>query len=515
MTVELIKDVLRIEELRGKEDTQALVETEVYLNPSKADLGKVLWTDGVVEVLSTKVIRDRLVVSGVVKFKVVYKSQEEENNIYTIDANADFREEIEIQGITEDMSATVSSNIEYIEEEILDERKLSLKALVSIEGKVEEVNSIEIIKDISEKQNLQTLKETIKYKEIYGRETSYAIVKEAFEIGEEKSAIEEILKMSIQAYEQEATVVEDRIIVSGMVNARLVYYGENKISTVEEEIPFNHFLEIPGALAESQEELIIEVVEGTYEVLENEVGELKILDIEAKLRISGVAFLENEKALIVDAYSTKEKIKVQTEELNLVENIKNIIHRENILKDLPEYKIRELYHISGHPTIIDSRFVDDELIVEGILSLHGIYLDDETEEINRLSEEIPYKYYLPMEEKALDPWVDISLDLESIKTNMSKDIFVIEAAIKHKIKINRNRLLSVIKSLEETGELIDKKNRPSITIYIVQRNDILWDIAKRYNTTIEEILQANENLSPNNIMPGEKIIIEKTVDISF
>ncbi len=515
MSIELIKDVLRIEELRGKEDTQALVETEVYLNPSKADLGKVLWTDGVVEVLSTKVIRDRLVVSGVVKFKVVYKSQEEENNIYTIDANADFREEIEIQGITEDMSATVSSNIEYIEEEILDERKLSLKALVSLEGKVEEVNNIEIIKDINEKQNLQILKETIRYKEIYGRETSYAIVKEAFEIGEEKPAIEEILKMSIQAYEQEATVVEDRIIVSGVARARIVYYGENRIATVEEEIPFNHFLEVPGAVAGSQEELIIEVVEGTYEVLENDEGELKILDIEAKLRISGLAYSENEKNLIVDAYSTNEKIKIGMGEINLIENLKTIVHKENIFKDLSEYRIKELYNITGYPTIIDNRVVDDELIVEGILSLHGIYLDFDTEEINTLREEIPYKYYLPLEEKITDPLVDISLELESIKPNISKDTFVIEGVLKHKIKLNRNRLLSVINSLEETGELIDKKNRPSITIYIVQRNDVLWDIAKRYNTTIEEILQANENLSPNNIMPGEKIIIEKTVDISF
>lgn len=515
MTIELIKDVLRIEELRGKEDTQALVETEVYLNPSKADIGKLLWTDGLVEILSTKVIRDRLVVSGVVKFKVVYKSEEEENNIYTIDSNADFREEIEIIGITEDMSAFIKANIEYIEEEVLDERKLSLKALVNLEGKVEEVNNIEIIKDISEKQDLQTLKETIKYKEIYGRETSYAIVKEAFEINQEKPAIEEILKMNIQAYEQEATVVDDRIIVSGMVNARIVYYGEGTIATVEEEIPFNHFLEIPGAVANSQEEILIEVVEGSYEVMENDEGELKILDIEAKLRISGIAYSENEKNLVVDAYSTKEKIKIKMEEINLIESIKSTVHKENIIKDLSEYKIEELYNITGHPTIIDSRFVDDELIVEGILSLHGIYLDTETEEINILNEEVPYKYYLPIEGKTTDAYVDISLDLESIKPNISRDSFVIEASIKHKIKVNRNRVLSVINSLEETGDIIDKRNRPSITIYIVQRNDLLWDIAKRYNTTVEEILQANESINPNNIMPGEKIIIEKSVDIAF
>ncbi|MDR7857585.1 SPOCS domain-containing protein [Tissierella sp.] len=515
MTIEINKNVLRIEELRGKEETQALVETEIYLNPSKPNINKILWTDGTVEILTTKVIRDRIVISGVVKFKVVYRSEEVENNIYSIDTNADFREEIEILGITEEMSAMIKPNIEYIQEEILDERKMALKALVSLEGKVEEGNTIEIIKSASDMKDLQTLKETIKYKEIYGRETSYAIVKEAFEISDEKPAIEEILKVSITAYEQESTVVEDRIIVSGIVNARIIYYGENKMSSIEEEIPFNHFLEIPGALSGCQGELLIEVVEGGYEVLENDEGELKVLDIETKLRISGTAFDENEKSLIVDAYSTREKIKLVMEEINLIENVKAITHKENIYKDLSNNGIKEIYDLSGHPIIIETRFGEEEIIIEGILSLQVIYLEEGTEEIATLREEIPYKYYLPLEDKRPGGLIDIDINLESIKPIISKDSFSIEAVIKHKIKINRNRLLSVISSIEETGELIDKKNRPSITIYIVQRDTVLWDIAKRYNTTIEEILQGNENINPNNILPGEKIIIEKKVDVTF
>lgn len=111
--------------------------------------------------------------------------------------------------------------------------------------------------------------------------------------------------------------------------------------------------------------------------------------------------------------------------------------------------------------------------------------------------------------------MDINVELESIRPNNLKDKSTIEAALKHKIKINRERVINVINSIEETGEMIDKRNRPSITIYIVQRGDMLWDIAKRYNTTMEEILQANDSINPSNIMPGEKILIEKKVDISF
>ena len=515
MSIELIKDVLRIEELRGKEETQALIEKELYLSPSKPDIEKVLWTDGIAEVLTTKIVKDVLMVSGVVKFKVIYKSEGEENNIHTMEGNIDFKEEIEILGITEEMSAFAKTNIEYIEETIIDERKLSLRALISIEAKVEEVNTLEIIKDVKENETLETLKEKIKYKEIYGRETSYTIVKELFEIEEEKPAIEEVLKLTIKAFEDEVAVVEDRIIISGNLLLKIIYYGEGKISTLEKQLDFNHFLEIPGAILESKAEISLEVVEGVYEILENQDGELKAIDFETKLRISGAAYSENEKNLIVDAYSTKEKIIIGMEEIHLIENIESLEYKEDINKEIEIEDIKEVYNIDGHTTIIDSRLVDNELIVEGILGLQMIYLEDINEEINTLKHEIPYKFYISMEEKQNQARIDLDTVLESLDATITNGRLMINASIKHKININRNRVLNVLNEIDETGELIDKKNRPSITIYIVQRNDTLWDIAKRYNTTLEEIQNANENINPTNVIPGEKIIIEKKVDISF
>ena len=50
---------------------------------------------------------------------------------------------------------------------------------------------------------------------------------------------------------------------------------------------------------------------------------------------------------------------------------------------------------------------------------------------------------------------------------------------------------------------------------MVQKEDKLWDIAKRYNTTMEEIILTNDISSPSTLMQGEKIIIEKKVDIDF
>ncbi|NLJ99016.1 MAG: DUF3794 domain-containing protein, partial [Tissierellia bacterium] len=204
--MEIVKDILKVDELKGYEEIETLVDTEIYLNQTKPDIENILWVDGKVEILSTKIIRDKVLVNGLIKFKVVYRSSEEELNIYTLETNSDFREEIEIEGITEDMIGETGYKLEYIEYDLVDERKVSLNAFVTLWGKVEQTNSVEIIGEVKEGQNLQFLKERIKYNDIFAREETYVLLKEAFEIGEELPAIEEVLKIDLHPYEKEINI---------------------------------------------------------------------------------------------------------------------------------------------------------------------------------------------------------------------------------------------------------------------------------------------------------------------
>ena len=196
MAIELIKEAFKVEELRGNNEIQALVETEIYLSPTKNNIEELLWVQGKVEILNTKIIKDKLIISGLTRFNLLYKKAEEESKIQTLDTSKEFREELDIIGINENMVSKVKSKIEYIEWE-LEETKIQLKALINIWGEVEEFKTIETIKDIHSKDNLQTLKEKVKYKEVYGREISYALIKDVLRIGEDSPEIDEIIKFSI------------------------------------------------------------------------------------------------------------------------------------------------------------------------------------------------------------------------------------------------------------------------------------------------------------------------------
>lgn len=513
--MEIIKDILKVEEQKGYGEIESLIETEIYLDQTKAEVGNILWAHGKIEILSTKIITDKILVNGLVKFKVVYKSNEEELNIYTLETNRDFREEIEIEGITEIMAGEVKSSLEYIEYELHDERKVTLMALVKLMGKVEETNLVEIIEGVTGDANLQVLKEKVKYNDVLGRDESYALIKEAFEVGENQPFIEEILKVDLHPYEKEYSISADRIILSGIVESSIIYFGGNKLNSIKKDIPFTHFIELPNIEYDSKCQLNMEVVSGEYEIRESLEGDLKVIDLEMKIKIGSKLYNQKEKEVVIDAYSTSRKINLQTEEIKVMENIKDIIDRESISRDLSGQGFEEIYTIEAQPIIIDNQYVEDKIMVEGILGLNIYYLDDLTEEIKTLKEELPFKSYSTIEGLSKDIIIQTETNLEDLNYNLRDGILYINGTIKNHIFINRERKINIISEIEETEEIIDKKNRPSIIIYMVQRDDILWDIAKRYNTTVDEIIESNNIISPSNLMPGEKIIIEKKVDIEF
>lgn len=513
--MEIVKDILKVEEQRGYEKIESLIETEIYLNQTKPDIENILWVDGKVEILNTKLIKDKILINGLVKFKVVYKSNEEELNIYTLETNEDFREEIQIEGITEEMAVEVKSTPEYIEYDLEDERKISLKALINLWGKVEETNLVEIIKEVKEGSNLQLLKEKIKYNDVLGREESYALIKEAFEVGDNMPPIEEILKMDMHPYEKEYSISADRIILSGVLECSIIYFGDNKLNSIKREIPFTHFLEMTEIEKDAKCQLNMEVVDGEYELRESLEGDLKIVDLEVKIKITGKLYEQKEKEAIIDAYSTSKKINLQTEEICIMENIKDIVSKEDISREIKGKEFKEIYTVEGSPSIIDSQYIEDKIMIEGILYLNIYYLQDETEKITTLKEEIPFKSYVTTEELDKNILINVETNLEELDYDLKDDTLVISGTIKNHIFINRERKINIVSEIEETEEVIDKKNRPSITIYMVQKDDILWDIAKRYNTTVEEITKSNDIISPSNLMPGEKIIIEKKIHMDF
>lgn len=105
--------------------------------------------------------------------------------------------------------------------------------------------------------------------------------------------------------------------------------------------------------------------------------------------------------------------------------------------------------------------------------------------------------------------IRIQTSLESLKTELVNERSLkISGQVKVRLWARNPRLLSI---LEDCAEVIpvDPETRPSMLFYIVQPGDTLWKIARRYQTTMENLIQSNQITNPDRIEAGRKLLIPK------
>ena len=78
-------------------------------------------------------------------------------------------------------------------------------------------------------------------------------------------------------------------------------------------------------------------------------------------------------------------------------------------------------------------------------------------------------------------------------------------------KTNRNVNMNIIDNVELSSDLteLNDEDYDSLILYIVKPGDSLWKIAKRFNSTVDELCRMNGIENENLITVGQKIYIPK------
>ena len=176
-------------------------------------------------------------------------------------------------------------------------------------------------------------------------------------------------------------------------------------------------------------------------------------------------------------------------------------------------KVLQICHSQGKIKVDRTRIVENGILVEGVVQIKVLYIiSNDDMPFYSMEAMIPFSHVI--EANGIDESCVYFLrtDLEQLSTTM-----VDSNEIEVKIVLNLNVLvlcreeISLIEEIEETPLDIKKiQNMPGITVYIVQQGDTLWDIAKKFYTTAEQIRQMNQ-LTQDELKPYQSLMLVKEV----
>ncbi|MCG8502078.1 MAG: DUF3794 domain-containing protein [Firmicutes bacterium] len=518
MGLELSKELIKINELVGEDFSQTLVEGDIIVPDVKPDIARILQVDGIATITDKQVQQDRVVVNGVVNFKILYVPDDASETIKSICTNSNFSNTIEINSTDSNMQAQVDSDVEHIEFDMINSRKLNIKAVVGMNCKVINTPSMDFVTDIAGEE-VQVLKKTIKAYNIVARNESEFIIKEELEIPTGKPSVKDLLKVDVKITDKDVKVIHNKIIVKGELNVCSLYVGEteeNAIQFMEHEVLFTEILDLDGVTESMHCEVDYNLQDVYFQLKEDSDGDVRILNIENTLSVSASASEKVSVDVVVDTYSPESFVKVEKNTYNIDEIVADNKTQTTIKEvlsmpaDIPE--IVQVYNVITKPYITETKVEVDRIIVEGMIDTYILYLSESEESpVYSYKQEVPFVHNIDVKgavpEMACDVKVEVDHANYSLNAASEVEIRYIIGVLSRVIKTTQVEL--VTKADVEAADIANVRSVPSIVMYFVQKGDTLWEIAKKYYTTVQEIANTNNLDETHGLSPGQQLLIPK------
>lgn len=522
MSLELVREVIKANQIIGENSTQTIVEHDIIVPDVNPDVDNILLIDGDIYVNRVDAGEGEVFVSGEIFYKILYISDEEAKQLKSINVASGFSSSLSIQGAQQGMRAKVKCEIEHMEYKLLNGRKINVKSVLQVKGTVLEqverkyVNNLEGVKDI------QVLRKNYNINWFVGESTIASDIKEIVEIPSAKQSIKEILRNDIKITGKDYKVTDNKVIVKGELNISTLYIGEGEsdnIQYMEHEIPFTQFIELQGLTEDSYCDVDYSITGATFEAVEDSDGELRALKCEVSLNISVDGFEKRDIDIVEDTYSPFSRLELEKDIFSIEERISES-RSQVILKqiiELPdEYpEISEVFNVICKPSLSEYSVDEGRVAIEGIVGNRILFIADNPEEpIICYEQELPVSHEIQLDKFSDDMKCNIEMEVEhcnysvisSKEVELRLTLGVVTKAV-DQVKV------PLITEVEESP-FDDKRSesKPSITIYFTQPGDNLWKIAKKYRTTVDDLQKINDEDNLNFNKPGKQIIIINKAD---
>ena len=481
------------------------VETNTIVPDRNPDILKILQVDATCNITSKTVRQGKISVEGKIFADVLYLP-EGDVGIKVIPTEFEYNDVIECPGLDEGMHVLVNSEIAQADINLVNSRKIGIQVAVITDVDVIAEREIEYISSVDMTEAAYKSSDASIYSTLAHEENEF-VLKEQVELPSDRKEICEILKCDSKICNKEVRASGNKVIVKGSINSNLLYCNiDNSIDCVETSFPFTEVFEVCELSGDEQIEVKAVIKNRKHSKDTNIAGEMKVINYEFLVGLELFITKEQQICYISDCYFFGAGTDIKREEIDIeqlkchssgVKNIREIIPCD---KSLP--KISSVYNVVTHPVIISTERERDSVTVNGKLETSILYLSDDTD--NPLccqKAEIPVSHRFNVSDTE---GITVFGECEHMTFALTSGGDIeLRGAVELKLEERKTYPVKFISDINRVQE--DKNNE--IIIFFANGIDSVWDIAKRYRGTPEDLASLNDLEEDAVIEKGRRIII--------
>lgn len=517
--MDLKKEDVQMLRVKSKATSQVTFDADYNVPDVKPDIARMIQNKGDVTIDEVRMNDGHAFFKGNLIVDLLYVG-EEEGKVCSLTAKLPLEENLNLEGIAAGDKMCLKWEIEDLSVHAIHSRKLNIKAIVTFYAAVDELAGVRLPVALEE-EGIAVKKKKMRLLSLAVHKKDTMRLKEEITLASNKPNISELLWHTAEVRGLDLRPEDNIVKAKGELFIFVLYMGDdenNPLQWAEYSIPFQGEAECSGSTQEMIANIDTAVIHQGIEIKPDSDGEERILVADVVLELNMKLYREEEHDLILDVYTPyKECIphgKKEVLESLLVKNYSKCRVADKIEVKETQGKILQICHCQGKIKLDKTQIVENGILAEGIVHMKVLYIvGNDNMPFYSMEAMVPFTHVVEARGITEDCVFYLKTGLEQLSTTMVDS---------NEIEVKATVGLNVLAIKGETEMVIDKVEEkpldmkkiqamPGILVYVAKPEDTLWDIAKRFYTTVEEICQLNE-MEEDGLKPCQPLLLVKKVE---
>lgn len=472
-------------------NAQQSVPVEITLPEWCSDIKKILKCTVQPGITSMSVTGENVGAVGTVDIRLIYVG--DKDKIDCFETQKELSLSAKINDLSPQATVCVKTKTNYVNCRATSQRRVSVEANIGAVFTCYICESKEVISSL-DGCCLQQKKQEINYEELIGIKEKVFDMGETVQVPQEKGIVGKILRCNSYAVLDSQKAVSDKLLIKGQLFTQMLFCqegDEGKISKFHHAMPISQIIDMPGIDENSRCDIELSVRCLSVQ-RKNDSGDASLIEIGAKVAANVKSTLQQQVKFIDDCYSTSHEIKADYVHEEFFRRVGGADQQKTVkqILDIPSGDIASICDIWCGEVTSSMKGKDDTAKGECSLNICLIYFDSKGS-AQYAEKTMEFTFETKLKEK-----------FDNLKCNMTCQVRNVEASIiaKDKIEVKtENGITAQIFACQSRRmlkklEILSQKNNNDIaalTLYFPTKGEKLWDIARRYSTTVQAIKKEN------------------------
>ncbi len=428
---------------------------------------------------------------GVAGVSVVYLDDDDNlcsyENSFIFSKNIECEEELKASKIKGSVSA------EKITLRVVSERKIELRGSFELEVTIEKISKKKFLcSDSLRDCEVKSCKIPVKEHIIFADKS--IIIEDDIELSDSHAEIDRILSCTGKIIPDSSKIMNGKVMVKGSLEVNTCYLSTEGMRSynIKEKIPYSQVIELEGVSEEytviTDEQLVfleVKCRKGGYE-------EQRTLIVNAKICVTAEASLDKDEEVILDMFSTCSDLSLEVDGIRSKQLVDKVNESFSVKKSLEfsEGTVGSILDLSADVATNGIKYNDDSIIVYGTAYIK-LLLCDISGIPQSFERTVDFEYKYPISKQPINPFAEAKITLSNLSYIITSDASLdVMCELCVQLSIYEITDIQIVSGASVIDTAVSDDGCAIYVCYSNKETDI-WDLAKRYKSSVKEISAIN------------------------